>query len=151
MFQGRREVLVSRQSVAVACDPCRTLAVGNARIDGRRKLDRRTREASVPIEGGGVAIGEIRNRWVRGESEVTRACKLLRREASVINPVPTAKRGLIVNAIGEPKTGSPGILRRFLETFIPSPTGPAAGKDDRPGNTASPRVRRGGREVGSFG
>ena len=70
-----------------------------------------------------------------------RAGKLVGREASVIDSVSTANRGFIVDSIGEPKTGSPGILRRLLKAFRPSPTRPFAGKDDRPQVTASARVR----------
>ncbi len=74
-------------------------------------------EASIPIESGRVTVAEIRNGWVGGETEIGRAGKLVGREASVVDAVSTANRGLIVNSISEPETGSPSILGRIFKSI----------------------------------
>ena len=72
-FHRQRVVLISRQVIPVGCDPGRTPAIGHAGAYAWRKLDRRLGEASVPIESGREAIGDVRNGWVGGEAEFGRA------------------------------------------------------------------------------
>src|SRR6266853_6889618 len=86
-------------------------------------------ETRVPIEGWREAIGDIRDSWVGGEAQFGRAGKLVGRDASIIDSVSSANGGCVVYSIGEPKTGSPGILGRLLEACFPGTTRPFAGED----------------------